>query len=76
MSLGCYSSGGTWVAFDDGLTSEMASKIVGTLDISRRFNGFSIFRLTSGMTIESCTRVCLENSFLLSAIAGLGFILF
>jgi len=33
-------------------------------------NGFYMFTLTSGMTIDMCTSICLENKFFYSAIFG------
>jgi hypothetical protein len=69
--MGCYPSGGIWAVFSDGLTSNMTSKIVGYVNSTNLLlNGYIAFKLTSRMTIESCTSICLENSFLFSAIGG------
>jgi hypothetical protein len=70
--MGCYPSGGIWAAFDDGLNRTMVSTIAGTSEIDRLLNGYYMFGLKSGMTKESCAKICFENSFLFSAIGGLG----
>ena len=71
VSVGCYPSGGIWAVFNDGLTSNMTLKIYDCVNPPQLLvNGYQMFKLTSGMTIESCTSICLENSFLFSAIGG------
>ena len=71
VSVGCYPSGGIWAVFNDGLTSNMTSKIHGCVNPPKLLvNGYQMFKLTNGMTIESCSSICLENSFLFSAIGG------
>ena len=74
--MGCFPTNNTWAAFHDGLNKTMVSRIVGTSGTSLLFNSYYKFSLTSGMTRESCAKICFENSFLFSAIAGLGFIFF
>ncbi len=74
MSLGCFPSGQTWAAFNDGLTSTMISKISGVSGSCYTLvNGFCMFQLLSGMTLESCTSICLSNSFVFIGIGGFEF---
>ena len=69
--MGCYSSGGIWAVFNDGLNSDMTSKIAGYVNPPYSLvNGFQMFKLTSGMKTESCISICSENSFLFAAIGG------
>ena len=74
--MGCYPSGSTWAVFDDGLNKTMVSKIPGASVTYRLFNEYHMFDLTSGMTKESCAKICHENLFLLSAIGGFTFFYF
>ena len=70
--MGCYSTGRLYDAFNDGLTVNVTSKISGSFISNSPYllmNGYYMFRLTSGMTIESCAKICHENLFLFS---GLG----
>ena len=73
--MGCYPSGNTWAAFDDGLNKTMVSRIRGTSATSLLFTGYYRFGLASGMTKESCAKICFENSFLFSAIGGFEFLI-
>ena len=73
VSIGCFPTGRTYAAFNDGLTKNMTSEISGSVISNSPYllmNGFYMFRLTSGMTVEACARICLKNKFLFSATGG------
>ena len=70
VSLGCYPTGQTWIAFNDGLNSTMISQISGISSTFLLVNGLFMFQLTSGMTIQLCTNICLANSFIFTGIGG------
>jgi hypothetical protein len=71
--MGCYPTGNTWAVFHDGLNKTMVSRIVGTSGTSLLLNGYYMFGLTSGITRESCAKICYEHLFQLSAIGGFEF---
>ena len=74
VSLGCYPTGQSWTAFNDGLSNALFSQMPAVSLTYPLVNGFFMFQLASGMTIESCSSICLANSFIFSGIGG--FVLF
>ncbi len=66
--MGCYPTGKVYAAFNDGLTKNMTSEIIGWANPIVLVNGYYMFSLTRGMTIESCVKVCFEKSFLFAGI--------
>ena len=70
MFLGCFSSGSAFNMFKEGLTQYMISTIPGISSVDALVNGFYRFTLTSGMSINSCTSICLELKFAFSGISA------
>jgi hypothetical protein len=70
--IGCYPTDQTWIAFNDGITGTLISQIPGISSTYLLVNGFYMFQLANGMTVESCTKICFANTFLFSGIGGLG----